>query len=136
MSSDTTAGWFDPGVTTFGDRLAGARELTGMTQADLAERLGVKEKTLDDWENDMRDPRAMRLSMLAGLLNVSLQWLLTGEGEGPGDPGISTSYIRGGAQLLEEIHEIGVQMTLNTARLARVEQELRALLKDDDDGIA
>ncbi|MCQ0092311.1 helix-turn-helix transcriptional regulator [Roseovarius sp. M141] len=136
MSADTSAEWFDPDTTTFGDRLAGARELAGMTQEELAKRLGVKEKTMDDWENDVRDPRAMRLSMLAGLLNVSLLWLLTGEGDGPGDPGVATSYVRGGIQLMEEIREISVQMKLNAERLVRVEQELNELLRADDAGAA
>lgn len=133
MTDDTEEKWFDPAATTFGDRLAGAREMAGMTQGQLAKRLGVKKKTMDDWENDLRGPRAMRLSMLAGLLNVSLLWLLTGEGDGPGDPGIATSYVRGSHQLLDEVRAISAQMTLNAERLARVEQELAAMLKDADE---
>lgn len=75
--------WYDPAATTFGDRLAGAREAAGLKQAELARRLGVKVKTLRSWEGDMAEPRANRVSMLAGLCNVSLMWLMTGEGEGP-----------------------------------------------------
>ncbi|MEI4263659.1 helix-turn-helix domain-containing protein [Roseovarius sp. D0-M9] len=132
MNEETTEKWFDPDATTFGDRLAGARELANMTQAQLAKRLGVKKKTLEDWENDVRGPRAMRLSMLAGLLNVSLLWLLTGEGDGPGDPSEATSYVRGAHMLLDEIRAISAQMQLNAERLARVEVELHGLLKEDD----
>jgi hypothetical protein len=33
MNDDTTEGWFAPDTTTFGDRVAGAREQAGMTQA-------------------------------------------------------------------------------------------------------
>ncbi|SEK50889.1 helix-turn-helix domain-containing protein [Roseovarius nanhaiticus] len=132
MNDDSAEKWFDPDATTFGDRLAGAREMAGMTQAQLAKRLGVKKKTLEEWENDVRGPRAMRLSMLAGLLNVSLLWLLTGEGDGPGEPGEATSYVRGGEQLLDEIRAISAQMTLNAERLVRVEGELKALLKASD----
>ena len=33
--------WFGPDAATFGDRVAGAREAAGMTQAQLARRLGV-----------------------------------------------------------------------------------------------
>ncbi|MFX0542552.1 helix-turn-helix domain-containing protein [Roseovarius sp. S4756] len=136
MDDDTAEKWFDPDATTFGDRLAGARELANMTQAQLAKRLGVKKKTLDDWENDLRGPRAMRLSMLAGLLNVSLLWLLTGDGDGPGEPGEATSYVRGSHQLLDEIRAISAQMKLNAERLARVEEELHELLRDEDAGDA
>ena len=58
--------WYGPESATFGDRLAGAREAAGMTQAELARRLGVKKATIADWENDLSEPRANRLSMMAG----------------------------------------------------------------------
>jgi len=74
--------WYDPETTTFGDRLSGAREAAGMSQAALARRLGVKATTLRSWEEDRAEPRANRVQMLSGLLNVSLVWLLTGEGDG------------------------------------------------------
>ena len=54
-----------------------------MSQSKLAKRLGVKLKTLKGWENDVSEPRANKLSMMAGMLNVSLLWLLSGEGDGP-----------------------------------------------------
>lgn len=132
MNDETAEKWFDPDVTTFGDRLAGAREMANMTQAQLAKRLGVKRKTLEDWENDVSSPRANRLSMLSGLLNVSLLWLLSGEGAGPGDPVEATSYVRGGQQLLDELRAISGQMQLNSERLARVEEELQAILKENE----
>ena len=74
--------WYGPEAATFGDRVAAAREQTGMTQAMLAKRLGVRLATLRGWEEDLSEPRANRLSMLAGLLNVSMMWLIDGEGEG------------------------------------------------------
>ena len=86
MTTETNDGWFDPDATTFGDRVAGARERAGMTQAEMAKRLGVKLKTLKGWEDDLSEPRANKLSMMAGLLNVSLLWLLSGEGEAPMGP--------------------------------------------------
>lgn len=78
--------WFSDEKATFGDRLAGAREAAGLSQEDLARRLGVKVKTIHAWEDDLSEPRANRLQMLAGLLNVSLMWLLTGKGEGVAAP--------------------------------------------------
>lgn len=132
MNDESDGKWFDPDATTFGDRLAGAREISGMTQVQLAKRLGVRKKTLEDWENDISSPRANRLSMLAGLLNVSLFWLISGEGAGPGDPQDATSYVRGGQQLLDEVRAIAAQMQLNSERLARVEEELQEILEDSD----
>jgi transcriptional regulator with XRE-family HTH domain len=78
--------WYAADVATFGDRLAGAREAAGLSQEDLAQRLGVRLTTLQNWEDDLAEPRGNRLQMLAGMLNVSLRWLLTAEGEGLPDP--------------------------------------------------
>ena len=129
MNEHTTESWYDPKATTFGDRVAGAREQAGMTQAELAKRLGVKKKTLEDWENDYAEPRANRLSMMAGLMNVTLTWLLTGDGEGPGNPEDDT-LSRAASDLLTEVREISVQMRLASERLNRIEKELQSLLRE------
>ena len=68
--------WFSQDASTFGDRLAAAREQTGLSVAELARRLGVRQTTLHKWEADQSEPRANRLSILAGLLNVSMMWLI------------------------------------------------------------
>jgi transcriptional regulator with XRE-family HTH domain len=74
--------WFSAETATFGDRLTAAREAAGLSTAELARRMGVRDTTVAAWEEDQADPRANRLQMVAGLLNVSLMWLLTGEGPG------------------------------------------------------
>src|SRR6056297_3774623 len=129
MNENSTEGWFDPDATTFGDRVAGAREQAGMTQHELAKRLGVKLKTLKGWDNDLSEPRANKLSMMAGLLNVSLLWLLSGEGEGPDSPtmGELEPDITG---LLTEIRDIRTQIAYSTDRLGRLEKTLRARLME------
>ena len=75
---------YENDYATFGDRLAAARDIIGYTQGQLAKRLGVKKATIANWEDDRSEPRANRLQMLSGMLNVSLVWLMTGEGDGPG----------------------------------------------------
>jgi transcriptional regulator with XRE-family HTH domain len=62
----------------FGPRLKVARENASMSRKDLARRLGVEESSVAAWENDSRAPRANRLIMLAGILGVSIGWLLEG----------------------------------------------------------
>lgn len=130
MTTDTTDSWFDPDATTFGDRVAGARERSGMSQTDLAKRLGVKLKTLKGWEDDLSEPRANKLSMMAGMLNVSLLWLLSGEGEGPGGPemGELSSDV---VEMLTEIRDIRTQLIRSTDRLGRLEKTLRAKLREE-----
>ena len=76
--NDDIKDWYGPETATFGDRLAAARENAGMTQAQLARRLGVRKATLTGWEDDLSEPRANKLQMMAGLLNVSIMWLLNG----------------------------------------------------------
>ena len=62
--SDLEYDWYGPDAATFGDRVAGAREVAAMTQAQLARRLGVKKATLLGWEQDLSEPRANKLSMM------------------------------------------------------------------------
>lgn len=86
-TAENDAGYFSNEAATFGDRLTAAREALGMSADDLARRIGVRLKTLRAWEDDLAEPRANRLQMLAGMLNVSMVWLMTGEGEGLPPPG-------------------------------------------------
>lgn len=119
MPTDTQ--WFDPATTTFGDRLAGARELAGLDVEDLARRLGVKPKTIRAWEEDRSEPRANRISILAGLTNVSLVWLMTGAGEGPAmDPETPEG------DLLAEVEDLRRDAAQMAERLGRLESKLRA----------
>lgn len=60
------------------ERLTSAREAAGLSQAQLANRVGVKRVTVSHWEADRTAPRANRLNQLAGLLNVPVLWLLGG----------------------------------------------------------
>lgn len=68
---------------TLGGRIVSAREAQDLTTSQLARRLGIKTDTLQDWETDRAEPRSNRLLTLAGMLNVSPTWLLTGAGESP-----------------------------------------------------
>lgn len=72
--------------STLGERISVARERAGLSQEDVARSLAVNTSTLDNWEGDSSEPRANKLSMLAGLLGVSPTWLLHGVGEGVSPP--------------------------------------------------
>ena len=81
-------------LDTLGGRIVRARESLGLSTAQLARRLGVETETLNLWETDRAEPRPNRLVTLAGLLNVSLSWLLVEEGEGPSDQMTKTDIMR------------------------------------------
>ena len=82
MTDETavTADWYHDDKATLGDRITHAREAAGLSEEELSQQLGVKLDVLHAWEADMKEPRANRVQMLSGVLNVSLRWLLTGQG--------------------------------------------------------
>lgn len=118
MPADTQ--WFDPDATTFGDRLTGAREGAGLSVEDLARRLGVKPKTVRAWEEDRSEPRANRISMLAGITNVSLVWLMSGSGRGPSLSGEGPD-----PDLLRDVERLRRDAVLIVDRLRALEEKLR-----------
>ncbi len=69
---------------TLGGRIVHAREIMGLSTAQLARRVGVKTSTLQAWETDRSAPRSNRLVMLASMLNVNIAWLMVGDGDDPG----------------------------------------------------
>ncbi|MGZ9809723.1 helix-turn-helix domain-containing protein [Pseudoroseicyclus sp. H15] len=117
-------GWYSEDSATLGDRIAGAREAAGLGQKELASRLGVKASTIERWEDDRAEPRANRLQMLAGMLGVSLSWMLTGVGDGPEAPTEADTAERG--HELTELRKIRAEMTATLARLGRLEKRLRS----------
>jgi transcriptional regulator with XRE-family HTH domain len=65
-----------------GARLRALREAAGLTQAELAHRVGERQTTLSLWERSGRSPRADALPKLARALGASVEALL---GEAAGD---------------------------------------------------
>lgn len=120
---------FSEDVSTFGDRVTAGREAQGYSQAQLARRLGIKVSTLRNWEEDRSEPRANKLQMLAGVLNVSIIWLLSGEGESPvlhqGDSDLSWEADL--SECLAELRDIRASQAGLIRRMGRLEQRLRAL---------
>ena len=121
MTLDDT--WYADEAATFGDRLAAAREGAGMEVADLAGRLGVRDTTVEAWEQDQADPRANRVQMLAGILNVSLIWLLSGKGPGVPAPAEGGSDL---ADLRAEVQTLRLSVLRTADRIARLD---RAILR-------
>ena len=105
-----------------------------MSQSDMAKRLGVKVSTLRNWEQDLSEPRANRLSMMAGLLNVSIMWLLNAEGEGISGPDDGSDIAPDIQETLNEIRDMKTVMKTSAERLARLEKKLRLILQSADHG--
>ena len=112
-----------PEFDTIGGRLSAAREASGQSLAQAARRLGIKSKTLSDWENDRSEPRANRLVMLAGMLNVTPAWILTGQGSGPSNEISSEELMLAKAELqtaLKNLSEAQTSVEKAAARLAKM----------------
>ncbi|SHI04747.1 helix-turn-helix domain-containing protein [Marivita hallyeonensis] len=125
--SESDQDWYAPEIATFGDRLTAAREAAGMSQEALAKRLGVKKSTMRNWEDDLSEPRANRLSMLAGLLNVSMMWLINGEGEGIENPDaepLPTDM----SEVILEVRELKADLHAKAEQMARLEKRLRQMM--------
>ena len=104
--------------------MVAARENRGLSAKTLARHLGVAAKTVEGWENDTSEPRANKLQMLSGVLNVSIPWLLTGEGqELETDAGSDLSGDLG--ELLLEVRTLRAEMLNAAERLAILEKRIK-----------
>jgi transcriptional regulator with XRE-family HTH domain len=62
--------------TAFGERIAAAREAAGLSQRELADRLGITQRALSWWEREEVALRPEQLAALAAALGVSADFLL------------------------------------------------------------
>lgn len=61
---------------TFGMMVAALRKEKGMTQLDLAEKMGVTDKAVSKWKRDLSFPDVSSLPLLAETLGVTLDELM------------------------------------------------------------
>ncbi|MDJ0613817.1 MAG: helix-turn-helix transcriptional regulator [Rhizobiaceae bacterium] len=117
-------------MDTLGGRIGRAREMADMTHEEAAQQLGVTLATWENWESDREEPRANRLTMLAGFLNVSTTWLLHGIGEAPSSDEYSEIAQELNSRLaeVEKLHvktgEAIEQLKTTIARLNKSEEGL------------
>ena len=64
---------------TLGARIADLRKQQGMTQLDLAGKLGVTDKAVSKWERDLSCPDIHSLPVLAEALGVTVEDLMQGK---------------------------------------------------------
>ena len=63
-----------------GHRIKESRELKGLSQSELALRVGVSQPTISDWENGKTEPTVGNMCILAVELDVCFEWIATGRG--------------------------------------------------------
>ena len=112
--------------STLGDRIERARRAKGFDQPQLARRIAVKTKTLQNWESDRSEPRPEKLTKLAGMLDAPLIWLLTGETPEASRPIAANAGTDAIARKLEravamqqELASLLIEISADVARLRR-----------------
>jgi transcriptional regulator with XRE-family HTH domain len=96
---------------TLGTRIRRARERARLTQAQLAERLKVDRRTVDNWENDRTKPRS-----ILGAIEEELGPLY-GEPETPAEPEDESETYR---RAVREILDLKISDTQKSELIARV----------------
>ena len=61
-------------------RILSARMKASLTQAQLAQRLGIHRSAVAQWELGSTNPSLMHLTQIADIVGVRLDWLATGRG--------------------------------------------------------
>ena len=64
---------------TLGRRIADLRKEKGLKQEVIAEKMGVSSQAISKWENDQTCPDISVLPLLAEILGVTVDKLLTGK---------------------------------------------------------
>jgi len=68
-------------MDTLADRIRRYRFTSGLSQAQLAARMGIKPSSVAQWELGQTRPHSTRLSALSEILCVSVPFLLEGEAD-------------------------------------------------------
>ncbi len=80
---------------SIGERIKQARKTRGLSQTDLARRIGVSQPAIANWESGVHDPRRLTLAKLADALEAPLDWLAAGDrSSAESDKHAAAAYIR------------------------------------------
>lgn len=65
----------------FSERLKDLRKQAGLTQVDVAEKLGISQPAYASWERGVKKPTQENLVKIAQILNVSVDYLVGNSNE-------------------------------------------------------
>ena len=72
----------DKSVSEFGKRVKELRKQLYLDQTQLAEKLGLNNQTISNWENQGTEPRYNIIkSIIMTFPEIDARWFITGEGE-------------------------------------------------------
>ncbi len=112
-------------METLGSRIKDLRLKQGITQKQLAEKIGIREATLSRYENDKRDAQWETLGRIAEHLNTSCDYLL-----GLSDDFMPKHLINDNGSLDNEHLELILQYEkLNKENKIRIKERILLLLE-------
>ena len=80
-------------MMTFSEKLMDLRRRSGMSQEQLADRLGVTRQSVSKWESGIAAPELAKLITLSDLFGVSVDYLVKDWMEEPDHPGGGTEEV-------------------------------------------
>lgn len=109
---------------SFGTRLKQARNGKRLTQNQVAAKLGIDFTTISKYENDKSQPDNEILRELAGMYEVSLDWLLTGDRAAPASsPSPNRIYVNGKSEDLTDEEAKHLLDSLEMFRLLKAKRK-------------
>ena len=91
----------------FSERLKDLRKQAGLTQVDVAEKLGISQPAFASWERGVKKPTQENLVKIAQILNVSVDYLV-GNSE----------------EITDELDNIELLFRMNSKGLTKEEKEI------------
>ena len=64
-------------MKNFGEKLKALRQEQNLTQEQLAKKAGVSKAVISFWENDVNEPKASYIKILAQTFDVTTDYLLS-----------------------------------------------------------
>lgn len=100
---------------TLGTKIAELRKQNGMTQLELAERMGVTDKAVSKWERDLSCPDINSIPTLAEVLGVSVDELMQSKKEAKAEAELSAAAPRSKVAEILELAPKAVAMAMGVA---------------------
>lgn len=95
-------------METLGTRLRTALDASGLSQSEVARRIGVRSQTINQWLSGVKKPSRDNLMAFVEHTGANLQWLLYGARlrSAPHDPSMTTQGLRGRSVPLMSLRQV------------------------------
>ena len=110
---------------SFSDRMRYYRTAIGMTQADLANRLGVSQKAISSWETGRTDPNLGQVAEMCRIFDCQIDQLTETRSRKIGEISIEDILVRIGTATMNEVLTIQEAANLRLEYITEVSEAMR-----------